>query len=260
MCSVFRRVGLARWPARGGEAICAEALPKFRPRNAGGQRGAAIPRRAGKRRDFVAGKPPAPDESKAEHILAETPTRGPGCWILEGTRLYKKIWSPQSRPSDADMAERRKWVFLRMIYWIFPLWFAVHALPYFQGSGQAEETAVLEVYMSPVPEDGRGQWMLYVYDDPEAFPVRPDKALVRKILRLDVPQPVRIELPPGEYAVALFLDENGNGKIDRRWPGIPKEPYALSGHPRFHFGPPRFEECKIEVEAPVTVLRLHIED
>jgi len=48
--AIGRPCGLA---ARGGGAICAEALPKFRPRNAGGQRGAAIPRRAGKRRDFA---------------------------------------------------------------------------------------------------------------------------------------------------------------------------------------------------------------
>jgi len=77
--------------ARGIEAICAEALPKFRPRNAGGQRGAAIPRRAGKRWDFGAGKPPAPDESKAEHIQAERPTRGLAGGHEEGTRHKKLI-------------------------------------------------------------------------------------------------------------------------------------------------------------------------
>jgi len=65
-------------------------LPKFRPRNAGGQRGAAIPRRAGWRRDSGIGKPVAPDESKAEHIQAETPTRGLGRGPEEGTRPNHK--------------------------------------------------------------------------------------------------------------------------------------------------------------------------
>jgi len=73
---VFRALALRVGFARTGEAICAEALPKFRPRNAGGQRGAAIPRRAGKRKDAGVGKPPAPDKSKAEHIQAEHVTRG----------------------------------------------------------------------------------------------------------------------------------------------------------------------------------------
>jgi len=75
--------------ARTGEAICAEALPKFRPRNAGGQRGAAIPRRASERWDFGIGKPPAPDECKAEHIQAETVTRGLAQGPEEGTRPKK---------------------------------------------------------------------------------------------------------------------------------------------------------------------------
>ncbi|NPA46927.1 MAG: hypothetical protein GXO24_06915 [Chlorobi bacterium] len=80
------RVGFAR----GGGAICAEALPKLRPRNAGGQRGAAIPRRVGKRWNFGVGKPQAPDESKAEHIQAETPTRGLARGHEEGTRPHHK--------------------------------------------------------------------------------------------------------------------------------------------------------------------------
>ena len=43
-------------------------------------------RRAGKRRDSGVGKPVAPDESKAEHIQAERPTRGLVRWPGEGTR------------------------------------------------------------------------------------------------------------------------------------------------------------------------------
>ncbi|NPA46730.1 MAG: DUF2141 domain-containing protein [Chlorobi bacterium] len=111
-----------------------------------------------------------------------------------------------------------------------------------------------------MPRDRKGNWILFVYDNPDDFPTRPEKALVKRILPLHTPQPVRISLPPGEYAVALFLDENGNGRIDRNFLGIPTEPYALSGHPRFHFGPPRFEECKINVQAPETVLLLRIAD
>ncbi|NPA45842.1 MAG: hypothetical protein GXO24_01355 [Chlorobi bacterium] len=62
---------------------------EVRPRNAGGQWGAAIPRRAGKRWVWAVGKPPAPGESKAEHIQAERPTRGFVFWPVEGTRPNK---------------------------------------------------------------------------------------------------------------------------------------------------------------------------
>jgi uncharacterized protein (DUF2141 family) len=47
-------------------------------------------------------------------------------------------------------------------------------------------------------------------------------------------------LPSGDYAIALFHDENGNGKLDRRL-GIPSEGVGFSRNPRLMFGPPRFD-------------------
>lgn len=50
-------------------------------------------------------------------------------------------------------------------------------------------------------------------------------------------------LPPGHYAVSLYLDENENRKLDQNWLGIPKEPVGVSGNPKSPLGPPRFEDC-----------------
>ena len=36
------------------------------------------------------------------------------------------------------------------------------------------------------------------------------------------------QVPPGAYAVAVFQDENGNGRLDRNPLGLPTEPYAFS--------------------------------
>jgi uncharacterized protein (DUF2141 family) len=36
------------------------------------------------------------------------------------------------------------------------------------------------------------------------------------------------DLPFGAYAVAVFHDQNGNGKLDQNMIGIPQEPYAFS--------------------------------
>jgi uncharacterized protein (DUF2141 family) len=33
-------------------------------------------------------------------------------------------------------------------------------------------------------------------------------------------------IPSGEYAISAFHDENGNGKLDRNWMGMPKEGMA----------------------------------
>jgi uncharacterized protein (DUF2141 family) len=38
-------------------------------------------------------------------------------------------------------------------------------------------------------------------------------------------------VPPGTYAVKVFHDENGNGRLDRDWFGSPTEGFALSNNP-----------------------------
>ena len=45
------------------------------------------------------------------------------------------------------------------------------------------------------------------------------------------------DLPLGEYAVKLIHDENGNGKMDTNFLGIPNEDYAFSNNARGTFGP-----------------------
>lgn len=46
-------------------------------------------------------------------------------------------------------------------------------------------------------------------------------------------------VPKGVYAIALFHDENGNGKLDKRLI-IPREGYGFSRNAPVMMGPPRF--------------------
>ena len=52
---------------------------------------------------------------------------------------------------------------------------------------------------------------------------------------------------PGEYAIAVFHDENGNGKMDKHLFGIPKEPYGFSNNFRPRFSAPSFSDCEFNV-------------
>lgn len=59
----------------------------------------------------------------------------------------------------------------------------------------------------------------------------------------------------GAWALALFHDENGNGKLDTVL-GVPREGFAFSRNPPLAFGPPKFERTRIvvgerDVAAPV---------
>ena len=65
-------------------------------------------------------------------------------------------------------------------------------------------------------------------------------------------------LPPGEYAVAVVHDENGNGKTDRGAFGIPSEPYAFSNGANALMGPPKWKEARFALEAPATEIQVRV--
>lgn len=56
------------------------------------------------------------------------------------------------------------------------------------------------------------------------------------------------DLPEGEYALAIFHDENGNDVLDTNWLGIPKEAIGFSKGKMKTFGPPSFSECALRIE------------
>lgn len=54
-------------------------------------------------------------------------------------------------------------------------------------------------------------------------------------------------LTPGTYAVAVFHDANGNGKLDT-FVGIPREGYGFSRNPPFRPRAPRFDEAGMAID------------
>lgn len=55
---------------------------------------------------------------------------------------------------------------------------------------------------------------------------------------------------PGRYAISLFHDENGNGRLDKLMM-IPREGYGFSRDAPVRFGPPRFTAAAFEVPGGV---------
>jgi len=51
---------------------------------------------------------------------------------------------------------------------------------------------------------------------------------------------------PGEYAILLFHDANGNKQMDFEANGMPKEMYGVSNNV-MNFGPPQWSDAKFEV-------------
>jgi uncharacterized protein (DUF2141 family) len=91
------------------------------------------------------------------------------------------------------------------------------------------------------------------------FPTNDDKAIKRDIIakgnqtELSIPN-----LAPGEYAVAVFADVNGNGKLDTHFIGVPKEPMGVSRDAKGNFGPPKFADAAFKVGDGVTTQTITI--
>jgi|GEM_PF-1277422 len=55
-------------------------------------------------------------------------------------------------------------------------------------------------------------------------------------------------IPAGDYAVSVILDENDDGKLDRNFIGKPREPFGFSNNVHVKFAPPAFDKAKFTVD------------
>lgn len=91
-----------------------------------------------------------------------------------------------------------------------------------------------------------GDITIQVYDSPNAFgdfrdPVKELRTPVRDDAEYRI-----TGIPAGEIAVLVYVDENGNGLIDKNFIGIPKEPLGMSNGYRPK-GPPSFGRAAFAV-------------
>ena len=62
------------------------------------------------------------------------------------------------------------------------------------------------------------------------------------------------DLPPGEYAIRVMHDVNGNDELDANFVGMPTEPYAFSNNAKGMFGPATWEDARFVLEGEVTLV------
>jgi uncharacterized protein (DUF2141 family) len=60
-------------------------------------------------------------------------------------------------------------------------------------------------------------------------------------------------IPKGTYAIRLYQDTDGDGKLTSNNNGIPKEPFGFSQNPSMRYGPPNFKQASFEVKANVNL-------
>ena len=101
-----------------------------------------------------------------------------------------------------------------------------------------------------------GTLMLAIYNNAEAFEgsvikeKRSEVGVFKGLeLYLEPKDSMRlsIEIPDGEYAIAFFIDANGNKKLDKNFLGIPKEQFGFSNNAMGTLSAPSFEQAKFRV-------------
>ena len=65
-------------------------------------------------------------------------------------------------------------------------------------------------------------------------------------------------LAPGELALRVFQDLDGDGELDRDERGRPREPYGFSGSRKGLFGPPGWKKVRFELGAEPLVLEVEL--
>lgn len=105
--------------------------------------------------------------------------------------------------------------------------------------------------------NANGVIRIALFHSVEGFPGDASKALRTQQAKID-PQTLTAEavfpgIPQGTYAVMVFHDENGNGKLDKNLVGIPKEGYGASNNPAKKMRPPAFDEAKFSLNSAETI-------
>lgn len=67
-------------------------------------------------------------------------------------------------------------------------------------------------------------------------------------------------LPPGEYAVSVFHDRDGDGKMKTNFLGIPKDPLGLSNGAKPKFGPPKYDDAKFQLTEKELALNIQLSE
>ena len=103
-----------------------------------------------------------------------------------------------------------------------------------------------------------GELMIAIYGSAADY----RKAAVKeiKVPARDNPTSVPIALGAGDYAIALYHDRNGNGKLDSNLLGVPTEPYGFSGDARERMGPATWEQAKFSVPVNGGAITVRLSD
>jgi uncharacterized protein (DUF2141 family) len=100
----------------------------------------------------------------------------------------------------------------------------------------------------------KGTLYLSLYNSAEGYPQKASAAYRLSSAPITQGQSTILldGIPAGTYAIACYHDENGNGKLDTNFFGVPAEGTGASNNARGSLGPPKFRDARFEVRSDTT--------
>jgi len=104
-------------------------------------------------------------------------------------------------------------------------------------------------------KNNRGNILLSIYNGEKGFPYQSTSSIKTFSVK-SVQGSIEVtakDLPIGQYAVALFHDADGNGKLSTNILGMPKEGYAFSNNASSFLGVPGFKDASFYLRRDTTI-------
>jgi uncharacterized protein (DUF2141 family) len=97
-----------------------------------------------------------------------------------------------------------------------------------------------------------GKMEVGLYNNADNFP-KDNKAYKKASLTVNANTlTYTFSVPPGNYAVAIFQDENSDGEMNKNFLGIPQEKFGFSNNVKPLFRAPSFADTKINLTKDMT--------
>ncbi|MGD1839736.1 MAG: DUF2141 domain-containing protein [Thermonemataceae bacterium] len=123
---------------------------------------------------------------------------------------------------------------------------------------QTTANGTIELQIDGV-EKTEGHLIISLYKESTGFPTKPELAFKQYKMPVESlnPRPLSLNLPFGSYAIAVYHDENGDGKFNTNFIGIPKEKTGASNNPKALFIP-SFNQAKFDLSKETINLTIQI--
>jgi uncharacterized protein (DUF2141 family) len=112
-------------------------------------------------------------------------------------------------------------------------------------------------------KDSKGKMFCIIFDAANAnyYPNKPEHSTMKTFSPIvdKAATCTFAGVKPGTYAVAVFHDENENGKLDTGFLGIPTEPTGASNDARGSMGPPKFKDAQFNYTGGNLTLKVKLE-